>query len=96
MKVALIYDRVNEASPPMERRGFSFEKGSRFAGKAAILASFIHAHGGAEYSEARNKIGGATRQTGQPRLTWRRGFCKLRNMAYNFTSESSTCIRPCQ
>jgi 4-amino-4-deoxy-L-arabinose transferase-like glycosyltransferase len=45
----------NEASPPVEGRGFSFEKGSRFAGKAAILASFIPAFGKAGYSEARNK-----------------------------------------
>lgn len=45
----------NEASPPVEGRGFSFEKGSRFAGKATILASFIPASGKTGYSEARNK-----------------------------------------
>jgi len=46
----------NEASPPVERRGFLFQrKGSRFAGKAAFLASFIPAFGKAGDSEARNK-----------------------------------------
>jgi len=47
---------INEASPPVEGRGFLFQrKGSRFAGKAAFLASFIPAFGKAGYSEARNK-----------------------------------------
>jgi len=46
----------NEASPPVEGWGFLFQrKGSRFAGKAAFLASFIPAFGRAGYSEARNK-----------------------------------------
>jgi len=41
----------------VEGRGFLFQrKGSRFAGKAAFLASFIPAFGKAGYSEARNKI----------------------------------------
>ena len=48
--------KKNKASPPVEGRGFLFQrKGSRFAGKAAFLASFIPAFGKAGYSEARNK-----------------------------------------
>lgn len=49
-----------------------------------------------------NKIGGATRQTSQPRNVRRstfdvaERFCELQNMAYNLTSESSVCIRSCQ
>jgi len=52
----IIISFLNEASPPVEGRGFLFQrKGSRFAGKAAFLASFIPAFGKAGYSEARNK-----------------------------------------